>query len=207
MKKAACDDLIANVATDMLGPFGFQKQKEPRWIRISGHFFVEIGLPWSRGYYRMVTGIGCDLIPCAVGWKSPRRQKPGCLSRNFLFPDSNHWKQGEIRFSHDPLLDRFFSLEKVASLFTTARVAIEKTVRFPLTKEVFLDEFERMRRSPSHFPFYSSVDNAIIDYVLLRSQNENALAAEEQLTLVYKTDAWKSLLESAAAQLSKFDAQ
>ena len=63
MKKAACDELIDGVAADLLTRYGYVRQKWPNWIRAEGHFFVEMRICWSRGYYRIWTAIGCDLIP------------------------------------------------------------------------------------------------------------------------------------------------
>jgi hypothetical protein len=119
MNKAECDDLIERLASGVIGPFGFEKQKTPRWIRAAGHFFVEIGLPWSKGYYGIVIGIGRDLIPYAEGWKMPRRQTPGRLARNFLLEGSD-WRDPKRDSSSDPLFVLHFSLKRQGA-FSRAR--------------------------------------------------------------------------------------
>ncbi len=202
MKKAECDQLVEGVATRILASSGYQKQKAPRWIRATGHFFVEIGLPWSKGYYRLVIGIGCDLIPHAEGWKRPQVQKPGKLARNFLLPDSASWRQADRAFSHDPLLDAHFSLETVAGYFEEALRAVAKAVPWPVTKGVFLQEFERKRSSTAPIHFDAGVDYMITDYVIKVGAGADASHAAALLAAVYKSDSWKPTLDTAALALA-----
>jgi hypothetical protein len=72
-----------------------------------------------------VIGIGCDLIPYAEGWKTPRRQGPGRFARNFLIKDPE-WEATRDKFSSDPLLAPHFSIEKAGDLLLYARKAIER---------------------------------------------------------------------------------
>lgn len=206
MTKAECDNLIARVAADVLGPVGYQRQKALRWTRIAGHFFVAVGLPWSRGYYRMVTGLGCDLIPYAAGWKTPRSQKPGRLAHNFLLLDSEVWKQAAGSFSHDPLLHPRLSLETVARLFADARAAIESTLAWPVNKASFMREFERKRRTQSALHFDANVDHMITEYVLSRAQGVDTARASARLAQIYKTDSWRPGLDAAASKFADLPA-